>query len=154
MQSGQSLIELLVAMAIFVTVIGSISFLILDSYASLRLSEEITKANFLAEEGLETSRSIRDNSWSELSSGSHGLVISGNNWVFQGTEEDISSQLPDGKRKIIVEEISPYRKKITSLVTWQSREISLVTYLTNWENPFLPYLSQLHYRWRADDGGE
>jgi len=123
------------------------------------LSKEITQANFLAEEGMEAVRSIRDNSWDDLSAGSYGLTISNNNWIFQGTEEDVSDQLQTGVRKIIIEEVAPNRKKITSQVGWQfaklrPQEIQLITYLTNWAGPLPPYLAQLRYRWRNDDGAE
>ena len=52
-QRGQSLVELLLAIAVFIIVVSSLSFLILDSYVLSRLSQEMTTANFLAEEGLE-----------------------------------------------------------------------------------------------------
>ena len=158
-QKGELIIELLVAIAIFVAVVSSISFLILDSYVSGRLAREITQANFLAEEGLEAVRSIRDNSWNQLSEGSHGLAISGNNWIFQGQEEDISSQLKEGKRIIEIKNLAFGVKEITSRVVWKfaegiPQEVKLLTYLTNWTEPLPSYLSQFHYRWRNDDGRE
>ncbi len=162
-QKGQSIIELLVAIGIFMVVICSVAFLILDSYVTGRLGAEITKAGFLAQEGMEAARSIRDNSWDDLTPTfeGHGLVVSGGHWVFEDIPEakDVSGQLREGERKIIIENISSNRKKITSQVSWQftgarPQEIQLVTYLTNWENPLPPYLSQLHYRWREDNGGE
>lgn len=121
-ERGQSLIELLVAIAVFVIVVGSLSFLILDSYVSGRLAQEMTIADYLAEEGLEAVQSIRDNNWLNFNTGEHGLAISGNNWVFQGNQEDISSQLRGGVRKIIIEDIGLDRKKVTSEVTWQFSE--------------------------------
>ncbi len=162
-RKGQSLIELLIAIGIFIIVVSGLSFFILDSYVSGRLAREITIANFLAEEGIEAAISIRDNSWDDfVATGTYGLVISGNNWIFQGTEEDVNALLNSGIRKIIVEDLSPSdpdRRKITSHVTWEFtsariQEVRLVTYLTNWAKPLLPYLAQLHYRWRNDDGGE
>lgn len=157
-QRGQSLVELLLAIAVFIIVVSSLSFLILDSYVLSRLSQEMTTANFLAEEGLEATRSIRDNSWDDLSIATHGLATTATNWVFQGTEEDVSYLLNSGVRKVFVEEIADDKRKVTSEVTWQfsegnSQAISLVTYLTNWAK-IAPYLAQAHYRWRYDDGGE
>lgn len=140
-QKGQSLIELLVAMAVFVLALSTISFLIIDSYVSNRAGRERTQATFLAEEGLEAAKSIRDNNWAnldDLSDGSYRIAVSGNNWIFQESEEDITGQLRDGKRKIIIDTIGPDRKKITSKVTWEltagrPQEVNLVTYLTNWK---------------------
>jgi len=133
---GQSLIELIIAIGIFVFVISALVFLVLDSYISGRLAAEITKADFLAQEGLEAARSIRDNNWSDLTSGAHGLVISEGHWIFQGASEDISDQLNNGSR-IIEIDMDQNRKKVTSRVNWQfsqrTEEVSLVSYLTNWQ---------------------
>jgi prepilin-type N-terminal cleavage/methylation domain-containing protein len=158
---GQTLIELLIAIGIFVIAVTGLAYFILDSYVAGRLTEEITVANFLAKEGIEAARSIRDNDWSILSVGEHGLMISGNNWVFSGTEEDVSYLLGKGTRKIIIEEFSPVdpdRKKITSRISWEftparNQDVQLVTYFTNFAKT-APYVRQLHYRWRNDDGGE
>jgi prepilin-type N-terminal cleavage/methylation domain-containing protein len=138
LEKGQSLIELLVALAVFTIIIFGSAFFILDSLIAGRLSSELTVANFLAEEGLEVARSIRDNSWSDLIVGSHGLAISGGHWIFQGNEEDITSQLRSGRRTVLVESIDNDRKKVTSQIAWQFaegrlEEIKLVSYLTNWQ---------------------
>jgi len=156
---GQSLIELIVAVAIFGIAVSSIAIFLLDSYVSGRLAQEITQANFLAEEGLEAAKSIRDNKWANLTVGDHGLAITGNNWVFQGTSEDLSTQFKTGAIRVVsVENIGSGRRKVTSRVGWQfsegrPKEISLVTYLTNWSKSGA-YLTQNVYRWRNDDGTE
>lgn len=134
---GQSLVELLIAMAVFVLAVSAIAFLIIDSYISNRLGREKTQATFLAEEGLEATRAIRDNNWENLTDGQHGLAISDGKWIFSGSQEDISNQLRVGIRKIIVESIAPDRKKVTSQILWnltegRSQDTILVTYLTNW----------------------
>jgi hypothetical protein len=135
---GQSLVELIVAMGVFVVIVSGLAFFIFDSFFASRLSYDLIKANLLAEEGVEAARSIRDNGFSSLIAGSHGLSISGNHWIFQGAEEDINSQLNNGKRVVLIEDIDSNRKKITSTVTWnftESRpeEIKLISYLTNWQ---------------------
>lgn len=161
-ESGQSLIELVVAIGIFVIVVSALVFLIFSSYIAGRLASEINIGNFLAEEGLEVARSIRDSDWTKLTNGNHGLDNLTGNWVFFGTSTDASDQLNQGQLVITVEDLSPPdpdRKKIISRVSWQftearPQEVKLVTYLTNWAGPMPPYLAQLHYRWRNDDGGE
>lgn len=135
---GQSLIELIIAIGIFIFVVSVLAFLVLDSYVAGRLASEITKANFLAEEGLEAARAIRDNSWLDLIAGSHGLVISGGHWIFQGISEDIHDQLRGGARTIEIENLDQNRKKVISRVNWQfsegrPEEVRLVSYLTNWQ---------------------
>ena len=135
---GQSLVELVVAIGIFVTVIAGLIFFVFDSFFAGRLSYDLIKANLLAEEGIEAARSIRDNKFSNLIAGNHGLAISGGHWIFQGNEEDLSSQLNNGKRVVLIEDIDSNRKKITSNVSWsftenRPEEIKLVSYLTNWQ---------------------
>jgi hypothetical protein len=135
---GQSLVELMVAIGVFVVVVAGLAFFIFDSFFASRLSYDLIKANLLAEEGVEAARSIRDNGFSSLIAGSYGLSITDNHWIFQGFEENIGSQLNNGKRVILIEDIDSDRKKITSSITWdftQNRpeEIKLVSYLTNWQ---------------------
>ena len=135
---GQSLIELLIALGIFVVIVSAVSFLLINGYLSDIQASQNSQAIFLAEEGMEAVRSIRDNDWEDLEPGSHGLTISENHWIFQGDSEDISDKLPQGKRVITIGDINEDRKKVISQITWElfparSQEISLVTYLTNWQ---------------------
>lgn len=123
MQKGQTIIELLVAMGIFILLISVVTFLILDSYVSDRAARERTQATFLAEEGLEQARSTRDNDWL-------GLV------------SVVSETIDKFTRTITVEDIDSERKKVVSQVSWQltearSQEVSLITYLTNWQASIL-----------------
>jgi type II secretory pathway pseudopilin PulG len=135
---GQSLLELIVAIGIFLILILVFFPLFLDSFNSSRLSQEFLVANFLAQEGLEATRSIRDNNWQNLTSGNHGLSISDGHFVFLNQEEDVSDQLKEGKRQIQIEDIDNYRKRVTSTVSWQFSEgrrekVELVSYFTNWQ---------------------
>lgn len=162
-KKGQSLIELLIAVGIFAISVSILVFFILDSYVSDRLGREITIANFLAQEGIEAVKSIRDYDWDQLISGNHGLVISETENVWTLTSPpagtDVSEFLKEGERIIIIEDVGADRKKITSKISWQfgegrTQEVELATHLTNWAKSLPPYLAQLRYRWRNDDGGE
>jgi type II secretory pathway pseudopilin PulG len=135
---GQSLLELILAIGIFLILILVLSPLFLDTLNSSRLSQEFLIADFLAKEGLEAARSIRDNNWEDLTPGNHGLSISDSHFVFYGEEEDVSGQLREGKRKIQIENIDNYRKKVTSTVSWQfapgkTEKVELITHFTNWK---------------------
>ena len=142
-QPGQSLVELLIAMGIFVLSVSAITFLILDVYLADRAGRERMIATFLAKEGIEATRSIRDNNWSDLTPGDRGLTISGSNWIFQGEQEGIDDKLHQGVRTITIQDIDSDRKKITSRVSWQltgarSQEVTLISYLTNWGKIGIP----------------
>ncbi len=133
-QKGQALMELLIAMGVFVLSLSAIIFLVFDAYTSNRAGKELTAATFLAEEGLEAARSIRDNSWDDLSPGEHGLNAA-DKWSFKGGSDTINDKYI---RTVIVEEIDANRKKVTSKVTWditRAREgrVKLTTRFTNWQ---------------------
>ena len=136
-QKGQSLIELLVAVGIFALASFALVFFIVNSYTSGQMSNEYLIADFLAREGLEAARNIRDNSFSGLAAGEYGLAISGGNWIFQGSEENLSLQLPGAKRMVAIQDIGADRKKISSKVFWPAgggqREVEFFTYFTNWQ---------------------
>ena len=101
--AGFSLIEVLVAMAIFVLIASSIMFLILDTYIVNQKTSQGAEAIFLAEQAMEKARAIRDNDWNSLVNGAID--------------------------NLVVEEIDANRKKITARVDG----IELVSYLTNWK---------------------
>lgn len=132
-QKGQSLIEVLIAMAVFIVGIATVGFLVLDANVSTRQGVERTQATLLAKEGLEAARSIRDADFDNLTAGAHGIVLSGNTWTFSG-----SSDLTDVfTRQITISSVDSNTKQIDSTVTWQqttdrSGSVSLITYLTNW----------------------
>lgn len=139
-QSGQSLIELIVAIGIFTIMVLTLAFFVLNGYVSGRLSYEMTKANFLTQEAMEATRSIRDNNWDDLIDGIFALAVVNNTWQLTTDlqKADISEQLTGGQRTVTIESIAKDRKKIISKVSWKfnegrAEEISLVDYLNNWQ---------------------
>lgn len=136
-KKGQSLLELVVAIGIFAILVSILTFFILNSLFLGKLGQEFLIANSLAEEGLEAAKSIRDNNFNDLTAGNHGLAISEGRWVFQGTEEDLSQLLREGRRIVEIQEIDSNRKRVISKVRWQFnsleiQEIRLITHFTNW----------------------
>lgn len=133
---GQSLIEILVALAIFILVISTVFSIVASSFLSIRQAQERLQAVFLAQEGLEAVRSIRDNDWASLTNGSHGLTITDNHWVLNGTEENLGSQLNQGKRQIAITDYDIDQKLINAKVSWELtpariNEVMLFTVLGN-----------------------
>lgn len=121
---GQSLVELLIALGIFAAVSGVAVSLLIAGYLPGLQARENSLALFLAEEGLENARIARDNNWDSLILGSQ--------------EEDLSSKLTEGRRKLTVESAGTDRKKVVLEVSWksflnQSRKVELKSYLTNWQ---------------------
>ncbi len=143
-----SLMEIVVALGIFSIMMGAG----LNGFAPVlkqnRRSIEITRANRLAEEGLEAARSIRNRNFSVLASGTFGIGISSNLWAFSGTS-DVTDKY---KRQIFLTRAQrdeggtlvssggttdPNTYLVKSLISWnysvgQTKTFSLDTILTNW----------------------
>jgi type II secretory pathway pseudopilin PulG len=134
---SQSLLEIVLSLGILATFLPAISILILEGYLSWIKTNQLLQAIFLAKEGIEASILVGQRNWGELSAGEHGLKLENGTWSFFGNEEEISF-LKNGKRKILIEDIDPDHKKITSKVSFedqkgQKEEISFFVYFTFWQ---------------------
>lgn len=156
--SGQSVIEVIVAVAIFVIIAGSSVVTILGSLSASRLGEEETQATQLAVEGIEAAQSIRNQGWDDpllatdctTAVSSCGLVSSGGTWAFSGTE-DVNGKFT---RKIWVDPVErdaidddivssggttdDDTRLVTSSVTWdftsgRTNTVEVTEYVTNWQ---------------------
>lgn len=91
------------------------------------------RASFLAEEGLEAARSMRDSAFANLTDGNHGLAVTANQWTWSGAS-DVNGIFT---RTVTVSPVDANRKDVTSTVTWQQNaqrtgSVSAATRLTNW----------------------
>ncbi|MDH3324970.1 MAG: hypothetical protein OEL89_04995, partial [Candidatus Peregrinibacteria bacterium] len=132
-KSAFSLVEALLAITLFALIIVGLSGALFYGPESTRLSVERSRAIFLAEEGLEAVRNIRDEAYTNLTDGTHGIAITGNQWTLSGTydQSDIFT------RTVTIVSLGPYTKEVISTVTWQQNaqragQISLKTRLTEW----------------------
>lgn len=133
---GFSAIEVLLASSIFILIVAALMGAFIYGSESTALAGQRARAVFLAEEGLEASRNIRDASFSNLSDGTTGLAISGNQWIFSGTSDTTDDFYT---RQITISAAGTDRKQVASTVTWQQNNqrtgsVSLTTNLTNWRN--------------------
>lgn len=148
---GQMVIEIIVAVSIFAIIAATSIMVIVGSLSTARLAEEESQATFIATEGLEAVKSIRDQGWINLVNGSYGIASGSGSWVFSGS----SDSDPSGKYTRVVSVVSvsrdgsgniaasggtvdPETKKITSTVSWDftpTRQNSVIInlYLTNWQ---------------------
>lgn len=132
---GFSLIEVLLASSIFALFVTVFVGAWLYGQESAMFASNRNRATILAEEGLEVTRNIRDAGFSNLADGTHGLIISNNQWNFSGSQDvnDIFT------RQIIISSIDSNRKNIISNITWQQNPqrsglVSLTSRMTNWQN--------------------
>jgi len=150
-QAGLSIIEIIIAIALFVIISASSVGAVLGSFSTSRLGDEQNLANAIAAEGIEAVESIRNQDWFNLTNGSHGLTLSGSTWIFSGASDidgsgkftrvitisDISRDL-NGDIVTSGGTVDPNTKKVVSTVSWDftpTRNNSVVAeaYLTNWQ---------------------
>jgi len=139
-QKGFSLIELILAVAIFSIVSYAITSMLIDAGVSTRLSQERTIALSYAKEGIEATRSIRDFSWDLLTNQDHGLDNSGATSTFNNGTSD----LIDNKYTRIIsisdtDLANVPEKNVSVTVSWEAspgRTVSAVlnTVFTNWKD--------------------
>ncbi len=119
--SGFSIIEILVSASIF----SLISVSMIGAYIFLNdvgvYSGEKTRALFLAEEGIEAVRNIKDEHFSNLDDGTWGLYEHGGQWNLQ----DTSDMFGIYTRTIQISSIDDDTKKVESLVTWENKRSNL-----------------------------
>ena len=132
-KSGSSLIELIMAITIFSIVVFTLITAIVYGLESISLSGDRNRATLLAEEGIEASRNIRDEDFSNLSSGIYGLNIISGEWAYAGTSDTTGKFT----REVELNELSPNIYEVVSRVSWDQTflrggEVALVSRLTNW----------------------
>lgn len=149
-KKGFSVIEVLLASAVFVLFSTGIVMVLLQSLILNRLGEEEAIANQYAVEGIEATRSIRNQSFDALGN-TQGTGISrlDGAWVFSG-----QNNVLDGKYQRVIEISDAERngsdivesggtadtdtKKVIVTVTWagpsQENSVVLITYLTRWKS--------------------
>lgn len=150
-QKGFSIVEVIVAILIFVMFAASSIVTLLSSLSSGRLASEQEIAQNLALQGIEAVESIRNQSWENfLNNGNYGIDNSLGYWRFNGSSDLINNRYSrvitlepverDANGDIVASGgvVDPDTKKITSTVSWKftsarNENAQLVSYLTNWQ---------------------
>lgn len=153
-EQGFSLVEAMLSAAAFSIVVTSFAgALILGQQATLGSGQRGRAAN-LAEEGIESVRSIRDQAFNELQYAQSGVQVASNTWAFLG--EGTTETIDEFTRTISFADvcrngsyviaacpatyIDPRSKQVTVTVTWPvgpgsaTDSVTRVSYLTDWES--------------------
>ena len=130
---GQSLVEILLAIGVFMIAIVTLSVLALDGITTQRLAQERGVALQLAQEGLDATRSIRDASFSDLTTGDHGIVQSAGRWIFSGTSDVLGGYT----RVINISSPDAFHRYVSSTVSWsfssgRTSSVTLTTLFADW----------------------
>lgn len=127
-----SVVEVIVSIAIFSIISVSAFDMYMRANRLVVFSDHESQAYALAEEGIEATRSIRDQSFSTLTAGTKGIALVSNVWQFSGTSDTSNGYL----RKIVITSIDANTVSASSSVDWLERgatsTVSLSTILTNW----------------------
>ena len=143
---GQMLIEVIVAMGILVLFVTGFIAFVLGAYDGDRRARERTEATYIAREGIEGARSIARHDFDLLSDGEHGIAYDGTIFTLTGSStvhekytrilSIVSAER--GEDGSIVDsggEEDTETKEVTSIVTWDSGRVQLVTLLADWSQP-------------------
>lgn len=151
-KKGFGLVEIIIGAAILATTLLAVSFFFQKAIVISDSTGKIVQASFLAEEGVEVLRLLRDNGWENLNSGItpgslYHLSFSGSTWAtttintfIDGTFErtfKIENVNRDSNDDITVSggELDPNTKLVTISVSWFNRGAttthSVAVYLTN-----------------------
>jgi len=134
---GFSIIEIILSIALLAIVITAIFGSIIYGQQSTQIAGGIIRATFLAQQGIEAVRNIKDSSFSNLVSGTYyGLAVNNGIWVFSGVSDVTDIYL---RQIYIADGTDSNRKIVTSTVTWQKTlqrigTVQLTTELTNWRS--------------------
>jgi prepilin-type N-terminal cleavage/methylation domain-containing protein len=131
-QAGFSLVELLLASAIFgILAVALIGAIIYGRNASSYSGDRLRGAQ-IADEGLQAVRNIRANGFSNLADGTYGLTQSSNTWALSGTSDTTDIYT----RQVVISSPDSSHKLATVNVSWpagtSTLQSSVVAQFANW----------------------
>lgn len=142
-KKGFSLLELVLAVAIFSMFSIGLGYMLIDSNLTTRLAGERILALLHAKESIDAVQSIGENDWGALTEGDHGLGFVADTWSFSGESDMIDSDpnLDDDKytRVINIANTATSTMTVTVTISWsvtdtRSAEVALTTLITNWRD--------------------
>lgn len=158
MKNGFSVLEVILAVALFMIFSTGAIMTVVQSYNTNRLGTENTVASQFAAEGIEAVKSIKNQGYTNLNTVNdqpRGLLRNVNNvWAFD--TDGTSDNLEKYTRTIRIEKVyrldgnivasggteDPDTKKVTSTATWnfnsaRPETTTLTTYLSDWKKPIM-----------------
>ena len=135
-----SLLEVLMAVAVFAVGIGAVAHLYLGSYDTTGYNVAKNQATLLAKEGVEAVRSIKDDDFNNISAGDYKIGISENKWTLTVGEE-IVDKIFTRKINISVVKGDDESWEVTASVSWErlrggENTVSLTEQMTAWREPY------------------
>ena len=161
MNKGFSVLEVILAAAVFIIIASGGVIVVIQSFNANRLGQETTIATQFASEGIEAVKSIKNQAYSSLvNTAGTGVIRNGSGvWAFGGANNTFVHNAGDNYiRTIKVESVNrdgvpplgnivasggtvdPDTKKVTSTVAWnfnsvRPESVVLTSYLADWRKP-------------------
>ncbi|MCF6276516.1 MAG: hypothetical protein L3J07_01560 [Candidatus Magasanikbacteria bacterium] len=134
---GFSLVEIILSGALFIMLVTTMAGSLIYTKDTTVNSGDRGRATLLAEEAVEALRNIKDDDFTLLTDGTHGLGLVSNQWDLTGTPDVTDNFFT---RTIDISSIDTNRKSATTTITWNPRENTTSSYqlgirLTNWRPP-------------------
>ena len=149
-KNGQSLVEAIVAVGLFSTVIFIALTFAVSSYEATAAGKRLTLVQAYATETAEAARAVRDRGWRNLTYGQHGFTTSSGYWDLSGIEDTLEEGTIARSANVfrvyrdlagnIVEyggTLDSKTKKVITTVTstiagYPTAVYSIAAYFTNW----------------------
>jgi Tfp pilus assembly protein PilV len=125
-----SLVEVILATTIILIIILGVSRSLSYSVQSTSTSNNASIANYLAYEGMEAIRNLRDENFSNLTDGTYGITLINGRWALVASQ-DVSNIFT---RRITISTLTPTSKRATVIISWLDKQISLSQDFTTWRN--------------------
>lgn len=137
-RSGQSLVDILIGLALITLGIGFATILVFGGQSVLVDRVNETEARELARAGLNGATLIVKKNWENTIDGNYGIIFDNGKWIFSGT----STKTGIYTIKISVKTLSIDEKEIKSTVSWEADPqrtltVEFVTLVTNWSESIL-----------------
>lgn len=145
---GQSILEVIIAMAVFGLIVSAVITLTLGGFTTLEQGGEQTEAEALVQEGFEAVYAVKTRDWAGVTCTTCVAAISGGEWTLSsGASETIGQYVRtitiedvyrDGSNDIAVSgTLDDYTKLVTVTVTWNvrgdiSNTVTRASYISNW----------------------
>lgn len=156
LQGGQTLLEALIALAVFALIVQALAAAAAGGFLGVGQGADQTYAHALLSSGMEAVHSVGDRAWNELAYKQVSVATSSSGW--QLTQSNVPEQFDRFQRQIIVHDVcrssvsaivacpgagsdynDPHTKRVTVAVSWSPRPgvtsiASSTMQMTNWES--------------------
>ena len=148
---GFTLIELILAITIFVIIASGVAVPIIGNHLNSMENQKNVQANAVLTETWEAVRSIRNRSWANMTNQTHGLRNTSGYWEFYGRNDKnngftrsiiVKSAFRDGNGDLVQEggTVDPDTKWVKVQISWEPtpysvRMLEAESLLTNYVNP-------------------